>query len=62
VKHRALKHRTTDPACMDHREPRNRLTRWWYDRNRGRSCEPCMSIDIRYQRTRRAWFNHEDLT
>lgn len=35
-------HRTTDPACFRHREPRGRLGRWWFDRNRGRGCDPCM--------------------
>ena len=36
------RHRRTDPACTEHREPRT----WWqrrrYDRARGHSCTYCM--------------------
>lgn len=35
------RHRRTDPACRLHRRPRGRLSRWWFDRGRGRSCGPC---------------------
>jgi len=36
-----MRHRTTDPACKQYRPPRGRLSRWLYDRNRGRSCPRC---------------------
>ena len=34
-------HTTTDPRCVFHRPPRNALTRWRYERNRGRACPGC---------------------
>ena len=37
------RHRKTDPACGKFRGyPGNRLTRWWFDRGRGKACRPCM--------------------
>lgn len=36
------KHRNTDPACIRHSEPRTALGWWWFNRNRGKACIPCM--------------------
>ena len=42
--HRRLtEHMTTDPACAHHVEPTDARSRRAYDRNRGRSCNVCMS-------------------
>lgn len=38
---RAMRHRTTDPACTQHHPPTGLLGRWWFDRHRGRACRLC---------------------
>ena len=35
-------HRTTDPACREHRTPRTWLERRRFDRARGLSCRRCI--------------------
>lgn len=34
-------HNQADPACRWYRPPTSRLARWWFDRQRGRSCFAC---------------------
>lgn len=36
-----MTHRRTDPVCRRFRRPSGFLTRWWYDRNRGKRCVEC---------------------
>jgi hypothetical protein len=36
-----MQHRRTDPACIQHREPRTTLATWKYNRARGLPCPVC---------------------
>lgn len=40
-----MKHRTTDPACVEHRPPAGWWSRWRFNRNRGRACEACRTVE-----------------
>lgn len=41
-----IQHPCTNPHCTLYRPPRNRITRWWYDRHRVVYCEVCTQLPM----------------